>query len=149
MRLERACRAWRVERHRSCGTFGEFAARARASQVREFPPVHGDLALFATPRARALVLVATTLLVFVRLGATDLWPPDEPRYALVAEELRSMENGPKDLVLLHLHGAPYTQKPPLFYWLAATAAMPASADGRRAANSVTRPSGAPAAAASQ
>ncbi|MCX5736979.1 MAG: phospholipid carrier-dependent glycosyltransferase, partial [Proteobacteria bacterium] len=79
----------------------------------------GDLAWFATPRARALVLVAATLLVFVRLGATDLWPPDEPRYALVAEELRAMDHGPGGLVLLHLHGEPYTQKPPLFYWLAA------------------------------
>jgi 4-amino-4-deoxy-L-arabinose transferase-like glycosyltransferase len=92
--------------------------------VREFPPVGGDLALFATPRARALVLVAATLLVFVRLGATDLWPPDEPRYALIAEELRTMDHGPKGLVLLHLHGAPYTQKPPLFYWLAAAAGAP-------------------------
>lgn len=84
----------------------------------------GDLALFATARARALVLVAATLMVFVRLGATDLWPPDEPRYALVAEELRAMDHGPKGLVLLHLHGAPYTQKPPLFYWLAAAAGAP-------------------------
>ncbi len=84
----------------------------------------GDLALFATPRARALVLIAAALLVFVRLGAADLWPPDEPRYALVAEELRAMKQGPRGLVLLHLHGAPYTQKPPLFYWLAAAAGAP-------------------------
>ena len=27
-------------------------------------------------------------------------------------------------MLLHLHGAPYTQKPPLFYWLAAAAGAP-------------------------
>jgi 4-amino-4-deoxy-L-arabinose transferase-like glycosyltransferase len=86
--------------------------------------VAGDLALFATPRARALVLIATALLVFVRLGATDLWPPDEPRYALVAEEMRTMEHGASGLVLLHLHGTPYTQKPPLFYWLAAAAGAP-------------------------
>jgi len=92
--------------------------------LRELPRVAGDLALFATPRARALVLVAAALLVFVRLGATDLWPPDEPRYALVAEELRTMEHGASGLVLLHLHGAPYTQKPPLFYWLAAAAGAP-------------------------
>jgi 4-amino-4-deoxy-L-arabinose transferase-like glycosyltransferase len=92
--------------------------------LREVPRVAGDLALFATPRARALVLVAAALLVFVRLGATDLWPPDEPRYALVAEEMRTMEHGASGLVLLHLHGAPYTQKPPLFYWLAAAAGAP-------------------------
>jgi 4-amino-4-deoxy-L-arabinose transferase-like glycosyltransferase len=84
----------------------------------------GDLALFASPRARWLVLAGAALLVFVRLGATDLWPPDEPRYALVAEELRSLENGASDLVLLRLHGRAYTQKPPLFYWLAAAAGAP-------------------------
>lgn len=84
----------------------------------------GDLALFASPRARWLVLIGAALLVFVRLGATDLWPPDEPRYALVAEELRSLENGASDLVLLRLHGRAYTQKPPLFYWLAAAAGAP-------------------------
>ena len=84
----------------------------------------GDLALFATPRARRLVLIAAALLALVRLGATDLWPPDEPRYALVAEELRSMDHGMSGLVLLHLHGQPYTQKPPLFYWLAAAAGAP-------------------------
>lgn len=84
----------------------------------------GDLALFASPRARRLVLIGAALLVFVRLGATDLWPPDEPRYALVAEELRSLDNGASDLVLLRLHGRAYTQKPPLFYWLAAAAGAP-------------------------
>jgi 4-amino-4-deoxy-L-arabinose transferase-like glycosyltransferase len=86
--------------------------------------VAGDLALFATPRARLLVLLLATLLAVARLGATDLWPPDEPRYALVAEELRSLEHGASDLVLLHLHGKAYTQKPPLFYWLAAAAGAP-------------------------
>ena len=32
-----------------------------------------------------------------------------------------MEHGASGLVLLHLNGAPYTQKPPLYYWLAAGA----------------------------
>ncbi len=113
-----------IETHSSRRRCEECNLRARAPQLREFPPVAPDLALFATPRARAVVLIAATVLVFVRLGATDLWPPDEPRYALVAEELRAMEKGPKGLVLLHLHGAPYTQKPPLFYWLAAAAGAP-------------------------
>ncbi len=117
-------RQLRGEAPRGLFRFGSFAPRAPPKQVREFPPVVQDLALFGTPRARALVLVAATLLVFVRLGATDLWPPDEPRYALVAEELRAMDHGAKGLVLLHLHGEPYTQKPPLFYWLAAAAGAP-------------------------
>lgn len=86
--------------------------------------MEGALDRFATPRARRIVLVAAAVLVFARLGATDVWPPDEPRYALVAEEIRSFENGWRGLVLLHLHGQPYTQKPPLFYWLAAAAGAP-------------------------
>jgi 4-amino-4-deoxy-L-arabinose transferase-like glycosyltransferase len=86
--------------------------------------VDAALAAFATPRARRLVLAAAAVLVLLRLGAVDLWPPDEPRYALVAEEMRSWENGWRGLVLLHLHGDPYTQKPPLFYWLAAAAGAP-------------------------
>jgi len=35
-----------------------------------------------------------------------------------------MEFGPAGLVLLHLNGEPYTQKPPLYYWLAAAAGAP-------------------------
>jgi 4-amino-4-deoxy-L-arabinose transferase-like glycosyltransferase len=35
-----------------------------------------------------------------------------------------MEHGVSGLALLHLHGQPYTQKPPLFYWLAAAAGAP-------------------------
>ena len=68
---------------------------------------------------RALLLVASALLLCVGLGGTDFWAPDEPRYGQVAEEVRAMEQGAKGLVLLHLGGEPYTQKPPLYYWLAA------------------------------
>ena len=59
------------------------------------------------------------MLLGARLGSIDFWAPDEPRYGQVAEEVRSMENGPRGAVLLHLGGEPYTQKPPLYYWLAA------------------------------
>lgn len=79
------------------------------------------IGLFASRGARALVLAAASVLALVRLGASDLWPPDEPRWALVAEELRSFEQGWRGLVLLHLHDVPYTQKPPLYFWLAAAA----------------------------
>lgn len=64
------------------------------------------------------------VLLFARLGATGLWAPDEPRYGHVAETIRSMEFGASGLVLLHLNGEPYTQKPPLYYWLAAAAGSP-------------------------
>ncbi len=70
-------------------------------------------------RLGALLLTAAALLLFARLGATDLWAPDEPRYAQIADELRSMEHGAEGLILLHLNGAVYTQKPPLYYWAAA------------------------------
>lgn len=73
---------------------------------------------------RTGVVLAASMLVLVRLGAQDLRPPDEPRYALVAEELRCFDHGWRGLVLLHLHGEPYTQKPPLFFWLAALAGVP-------------------------
>ncbi|MDJ0866140.1 MAG: phospholipid carrier-dependent glycosyltransferase, partial [Myxococcota bacterium] len=76
------------------------------------------------PDARALLLAATALLLFVRLGAVGLWAPDEPRYGQIAEELRSMQHGVAGLALLHANGEPYTQKPPLYFWLAAAAGAP-------------------------
>ena len=58
------------------------------------------------------------------LGWTDVSAPDEPRYLQVAEEMRALETGPGGLVLLHLNGEPYTQKPPLYYGLAALFGAP-------------------------
>lgn len=69
----------------------------------------------------------------MRLGATGFWAPDEPRYGHVAEELRSGRHGAAGLVLLHLNGEPYTQKPPLYFWLAAAAGAPAGRVGETAA----------------
>jgi len=68
--------------------------------------------------------LAAALLLLPGLGAVDLWAPDEPRFARVADELRSGEHGATGLVLLHLNGEPYTQKPPLYYWLAALIGAP-------------------------
>lgn len=72
-----------------------------------------------------MVTAGAALLLLPGLGATDLWAPDEPRYGQVAEELRSFEHGATGLVLLHLGARPYTQKPPLYFWLAAVAGVPA------------------------
>jgi 4-amino-4-deoxy-L-arabinose transferase-like glycosyltransferase len=72
-----------------------------------------------TRSAAAAVLVAAALLFHIGLGRIDLWAPDEPRFALVAEELRSMRHGTVGLAVLHLNGEVYTQKPPLYYWAAA------------------------------
>jgi 4-amino-4-deoxy-L-arabinose transferase-like glycosyltransferase len=96
----------------------------RAQRLRNRRRVSAASQLSSSPRARTLVLIAAAALAFVRLGATDLIPPDEPRYALVAEELRAGEQGWRGLVLPHLHGEAYTQKPPLFFWLAALAGAP-------------------------
>jgi len=71
-----------------------------------------------------LVVLAALLLFFAGLGRTGFWAPDEPRYGAVAEELRSFVHGARGLVLLHLNGDVYTQKPPLFYWLAAAFGAP-------------------------
>ncbi len=68
-----------------------------------------------------LVTATAVLLLLTGLGILDLWAPDEPRYARVAEELRRMDQGPRGLILLHLNGEAYTQKPPLYFWLAAVA----------------------------
>jgi len=72
----------------------------------------------------ALLLAAVAGLYGARLGATGFWAPDEPRYGQVAEELRAGRHGAAGLVLLRLNDEPYTQKPPLYFWLAAAAGVP-------------------------
>jgi 4-amino-4-deoxy-L-arabinose transferase-like glycosyltransferase len=67
---------------------------------------------------------ATAILYGLGLGSLDLWAPDEPRYAAIAEELRSFRHGLEGLVLLHLNDTAYTQKPPLYFWLAALFGAP-------------------------
>jgi 4-amino-4-deoxy-L-arabinose transferase-like glycosyltransferase len=78
----------------------------------------------ASRRLCAAVLFAAALLLLPGLSWIGAWAPDEPRYLQVAEELRSMRHGREGLVLLHLNGAPYDQKPPLYFWLAALAGAP-------------------------
>jgi len=82
------------------------------------------------PLAALAILLAACALLLPGLGAPDLWAPDEPRYAQVAEELRAGAGG---RVLLHLGGEPYAQKPPLYFWLAALAGAPEGRVGERAA----------------
>jgi 4-amino-4-deoxy-L-arabinose transferase-like glycosyltransferase len=66
-----------------------------------------------TGRAGLLILVVAGLLLFFwRLGSHDLWPPDEPRFGLVAQEM--WQRG--DYVVLSLNNQLYTDKPPLFFW---------------------------------
>jgi 4-amino-4-deoxy-L-arabinose transferase-like glycosyltransferase len=72
-----------------------------------------------SPWLRALLVGAAAFLLFARLGELDASAPDEPRYLQISEEVRALDQGPSGLVLLHLNEEPYTQKPPLYYWLAA------------------------------
>ena len=78
----------------------------------------------AGPRLSLAVLAATAVLLLTGLGWLDADAPDEPRALQIAEEMRSFEHGPEGLVLLHLNGEVYTQKPPLYYWLAVAAGAP-------------------------
>lgn len=72
-----------------------------------------------SPWLRALLVGAAALLLFGALGNLEASAPDEPRYLQISEEVRALDRGPRGLVLLHLNDEPYTQKPPLYYWLAA------------------------------
>jgi len=72
----------------------------------------------------AAIAFAAAVLMLTGLGWIDLWAPDEPRYAQIAEEMRSFVHGVRGLVLLHLNGDAYTQKPPLYFWLAALFGWP-------------------------
>lgn len=96
----------------------------RRARLRDRRRVSATSQIFSSPRLRMLILVAAMATVFIRLGATDLLAPDEPRYALVAEEVRAWTHDWRGTVLLHLHDHPYTQKPPIFFWLAALAGAP-------------------------
>ena len=73
------------------------------------------------PRALRLALAlgagCLALLFFWRLGATPLLETDEGRYADIAREM--LARG--DFVTPHLNGVLYLEKPPLHYWLIATA----------------------------
>jgi 4-amino-4-deoxy-L-arabinose transferase-like glycosyltransferase len=72
-----------------------------------------------------VLLAAALLALLIGLGATDLWEPDEPRHGAIAEEMRALRHGPAQLVVPRLNGEVYTQKPPLYYWLAALMGLPA------------------------
>jgi 4-amino-4-deoxy-L-arabinose transferase-like glycosyltransferase len=75
-------------------------------------------------RPQFALLLGAALLLLAGLGRLDLWAPDEPRYAHVAEELRSWRHGAESAVVLRLNGEVYTQKPPAYFWMAAAAGAP-------------------------
>lgn len=80
-------------------------------------------------RREWLIIALAALLWLPALSTRELWSPDEPRIAQIAEELRASvwRDGETDLaagLILTLNGAPYSQKPPLYYWVAAALGAP-------------------------
>lgn len=72
-------------------------------------------------RSAQLVLFAAAAVLFAAPAfMKDLWTPDEPRYALVAQEM--LQTG--DWVVLHRNGEVYREKPPLLFWMIAAVSAP-------------------------
>ncbi len=67
------------------------------------------------PQLRALILLLAFCVptLFVGLGSSSLWEPDEPRFAEASREM--LERG--DYLTPYFNGAPRFQKPPLLYWM--------------------------------
>ncbi len=71
------------------------------------------------PRRRAwpgVVILALAPLWFLGMFDRGLWTPDEPREADISWRMSQQI----DRSIPHLAGAPFLEKPPLTYWLAAT-----------------------------
>jgi 4-amino-4-deoxy-L-arabinose transferase-like glycosyltransferase len=63
------------------------------------------------------LLALGLLLIGTGLGLRDPWAPDEPRFALVAQDM--LRSG--DWLFPRVGGDLYADKPPLFFWLIASA----------------------------
>jgi 4-amino-4-deoxy-L-arabinose transferase-like glycosyltransferase len=65
---------------------------------------------------RFVVLMVVGMVVLgAGLGMRDPWPPDEPRFALIALDMA--RSG--DWLIPRVGGVPYPDKPPLFFWIVA------------------------------
>lgn len=65
-------------------------------------------------------LLLAVIIFSANVDGYDLWPPDEPRYALVAREM--MDSG--DYFLPRINNEAYKEKPPLLFWaIAATSSL--------------------------
>lgn len=72
-----------------------------------------------TRRYERALLVLAALLFACGIYPTNYRGNDEVRYTQIADEMFSMEHGVSGFFLLHSEGKAYTQKPPLYFWLAA------------------------------
>ncbi len=59
------------------------------------------------------------MVIFPKSFLRDLWEPDEPRFALVAQEMIQTGN----FVMPHRNNKPYPDKPPLFFWAIALSSL--------------------------
>jgi 4-amino-4-deoxy-L-arabinose transferase-like glycosyltransferase len=66
-------------------------------------------------RGLGWLLLAGAVVLSAGLGLRDPWPPDEPRFALIAKDM--VESG--DWLIPRVGGVLYPDKPPLFFWLVA------------------------------
>jgi len=84
--------------------------------------VIGAVRLFRSDAAcLALIVPLAAVLFATGLGGHDLWAPDEPRTGVIVRD--SLEGG--SWTVLHENGRVWVEKPPLYYWLAAIASLPA------------------------
>ncbi len=65
------------------------------------------------------LIIALLLLYLLRLGSVGFLGPDEPRYASVARAMASSG----DWITPRLDGQPWFEKPPLLYWMTASARL--------------------------
>ena len=66
----------------------------------------------------AVLFGSVLVLLLGNLGGPLLWEPDEGRHALIARGILDAATW-RDVLLPHLGGRPYYDKPILFYWLVA------------------------------
>lgn len=76
-----------------------------------------DAALRIDGSSLALLIAAGACLLALGIGLRDPWPADEPRFALIAQEM--LQTG--DFWLPRRAGELYPDKPPIFMWLSALA----------------------------
>jgi 4-amino-4-deoxy-L-arabinose transferase-like glycosyltransferase len=68
--------------------------------------------IFRHERKIFVLFVVATIIIFSGLGFRDAWPPDEPRFALVAKEMVTSGQW-----LIPMRGGEiYPDKPPVFMW---------------------------------
>ena len=63
------------------------------------------------------ILALGFVFIGVGIGLRDPWPPDEPRFALIAQDM--LRSG--DWLIPRVGGDLYADKPPFFFWLVAAA----------------------------